>query len=201
MIIVVAQLVGVVLFFAGTLTLGARLRKCPTLAVARQTSLISHGLFHAGLLIPVVVGAFCPGLRQFDVILNWPALPAALWWKVVGGIVLIVGLAFALASHAALALLGNGAASFILSNCVVAGSVYRCVRNPLALGWYLTWLGLAWLGGSTYLTLYLLLAHIPAHIFFLKHFEELELSIRFGDRYQQYKQSVPFLIPGWRATP
>jgi protein-S-isoprenylcysteine O-methyltransferase Ste14 len=36
---------------------------------------------------------------------------------------------------------------------------------------------------------------IPAHIFFLKYFEELELELRFGETYKQYKQTVPFLIP------
>lgn len=32
-------------------------------------------------------------------------------------------------------------------------------------------------------------------IFFLKFFEELELELRFGESYKQYKQKVPFLIP------
>jgi protein-S-isoprenylcysteine O-methyltransferase Ste14 len=36
---------------------------------------------------------------------------------------------------------------------------------------------------------------IPAHLLFLKFFEELELELRFGDTYKQYKQKVPFLIP------
>jgi len=36
---------------------------------------------------------------------------------------------------------------------------------------------------------------IPAHVFFLKFFEELELELRFDESYKQYKQKVPFLIP------
>jgi hypothetical protein len=36
---------------------------------------------------------------------------------------------------------------------------------------------------------------IPAHIFFLKYFEELELELRFGESYLQYKKDIPLLIP------
>ena len=49
--------------------------------------------------------------------------------------------------------------------------------------------------------LYLLLGHIPAHIFYLKFFEERELELRFGESYMDYKQRVPFLIPRWRSMP
>jgi protein-S-isoprenylcysteine O-methyltransferase Ste14 len=47
--------------------------------------------------------------------------------------------------------------------------------------------------------LVVLLAIVPAHLFFLKFFEELELSLRFGESYRQYKQKVPFLIPKFSA--
>ena len=36
---------------------------------------------------------------------------------------------------------------------------------------------------------------IPAHAFFLKYFEEVELELRFGESYLEYKKNVPFLIP------
>jgi protein-S-isoprenylcysteine O-methyltransferase Ste14 len=54
---------------------------------------------------------------------------------------------------------------------------------------------------STYLTLYLLLGHIPAHLFYLKFFEERELALRFGESYAAYKQRVPFLVPRRRSAP
>ena len=65
----------------------------------------------------------------------------------------------------------------------------------MSLGYYLFALAAGFISGSTLLTLYVLLGIIPAHIFFLKFFEELELELRFGDSYKQYKQKVPFLIP------
>jgi len=40
-----------------------------------------------------------------------------------------------------------------------------------------------------------ILGIIPAHILFLKFFEELELELRFGSSYLEYKRRVPFLIP------
>ena len=39
------------------------------------------------------------------------------------------------------------------------------------------------------------LSPLPAHLFFLKYFEEKELELRFGESYQEYKQQVPFLFP------
>jgi len=36
---------------------------------------------------------------------------------------------------------------------------------------------------------------IPAHLLFLIYFEELELELRLGPAYLDYKQRVPFLIP------
>jgi len=65
----------------------------------------------------------------------------------------------------------------------------------MSLGFYLLALALGFMSGSTSVTLYSLLGLIPAHIFFLKYFEELELKLRFGESYLQYKENVPFLIP------
>ena len=59
-------------------------------------------------------------------------------------------------------------------------------------GFYLSALALGFVSGSTFITLVVLLGLIPAHIFFLKYFEELELELRFGEPYKEYKQAVPF---------
>lgn len=65
----------------------------------------------------------------------------------------------------------------------------------MSLGYYLLALSVGFISSSTLLTLGFLLGLIPSHIFFLKYFEELELELRFGDSYIEYKQKVPFLIP------
>ncbi len=70
----------------------------------------------------------------------------------------------------------------------------------MSLGLYLECVGIGLALGSTYLTLASLLAVMPAHIFYLKHFEELELELRFGQPYVQYRERVPFLIPARAAA-
>lgn len=90
---------------------------------------------------------------------------------------------------------GHGANAFRLTKQVVEHDIYSATRNPMSLGYYLAALSLSLLVGSTVLTLYVLLGLIPAHLFFLKFFEERELELRFGEPYSQYRQTVPFLIP------
>ena len=200
MSLVIAQLVGVVVFCIGVLVLGLRLRQHPSTEEARRLSMISHFLFHAGLSVPMVWGLFWPGIGRFDAITRLPSLPAPIVWEVLGGVLLVAGFCLAALSMIALLKWGQGLASFVLSQRVVEMSLYQRVRNPMALGWYLMCLGLAGCACSTYLMLYLLLAHIPAHIFYLNFFEERELELRFGESYAAYKQQVPFLIPRWRLA-
>lgn len=73
--------------------------------------------------------------------------------------------------------------------------IYKHTRNPMSLGYYLFSIGVGFISGSTLPTLVVLLGVIPAHVVFLKFFEELELELRFGESYKQYKQKVSFLIP------
>ena len=65
----------------------------------------------------------------------------------------------------------------------------------MSLGLYLMAFGIGLLAGSTYLTVGALLLFVPAHIFYLKFFEEYELELRLGQSYTEYKQRVPFLFP------
>ena len=81
---------------------------------------------------------------------------------------------------------------------MVNGYVYKLTRNPMSLGFYLGCLALGFLSGSTYFALWLLIEIIPAHIFYIKFFEERELELRFGNPYLEYRKKVPFLIPRFR---
>jgi protein-S-isoprenylcysteine O-methyltransferase Ste14 len=199
--LVIAQLVGVVVFCVGVLMLGLWLRRRPSVDVARTISAISHGLFHAGLSVPMVWGLFWPSIARFDVIVGLPSLLVPAVREVLGGGLLLVGFYFASLSMVGLLKWGWGLASFVLSQRVVEMSLYQRVRNPMALGWYLMCLGVGCCARSTYLMLYLLLGHIPSNIFFLKFFEERELELRFGESYTAYRRHIPFLIPRWRPAP
>ncbi len=200
MSLVIAQLAGVVVFCIGVLALGLWLRRRPSANAARRTSMISHILFHAGLSVPMVWGLFWPSIGRFDAIVGLTSLPLPAMWEILGGCLLLAGFYLAALSMIVLMKWGQGLASFVLSQRVVEMNLYERLRNPMALGWYLMCLGLAGCACSTYLMLYLLLGHIPAHIFYLKFFEERELELRFGQSYLAYKRRVPFLIPRWRPA-
>ena len=81
---------------------------------------------------------------------------------------------------------------------IVDEDIYQRTRNPMSLGYYLLAMAIGLLVGSTAITLAVLLGVIPAHVFFLKYFEEFELGLRFGDAYEAYKRRTPFLIPRFR---
>ena len=98
-------------------------------------------------------------------------------------------------SNRLLRALGSGANAFRLTRQIVATDVYQRTRNPMSLGYYLGAIALGFVFGSRLLTLVVILGVIPAHLFFLKFFEELELELRFGEAYKEYKAKVPFLIP------
>jgi len=198
--LVIAQLVGVGVFFIGVVILGLWLPRRSTAGAARVMSLVSHVLFNGGLAIPMVWGLFWPGAGRFDAITGLTPLPFLIVWRLLGGALLATGAYHFVLSNVALRKLGRGMACFVLSKQIVQASIYERVRNPMALGWYLMCLGVAFIAGSTYLTLYVLLGQIPAHVFYLKFFEERELELRFGESYAAYKRRVPLLVPNGRLT-
>ena len=154
-----------------------------------------HALFFAGLGLPFWIAVASPGLTRLDALVGLGPLPAPSLCVAAGLLLAAPGLYLLAASNKSLRAVGEGANAFRLTRLVVARAVYRRTRNPMSLGYYLTALALALLAGSTVLTLYVLLGVVPAHLFFLKFFEERELELRFGDAYRRYPAGVPFLLP------
>jgi protein-S-isoprenylcysteine O-methyltransferase Ste14 len=151
------------------------------------------------MVAPPLIGIFSPGLTHFDELLGLNPLPWRTTFLVLGIILAIPGLYFLGITNQLLRALGSGANAFRLTKQIVAEDIYKRTRNPMSLGFYLFTLALGFVSGSTFITLVVLLGLIPAHIFFLKYFEELELELRFGESYKQYKQTIPFLIPKFFA--
>jgi len=149
---------------------------------------------------PLLLGVFYPGLTHFDELLGLTPLPWRTFFLILGIILAIPGLYFLAITNKLLRALGSGANAFRLTKRIVAENVYKRTRNPMSLGFYLWMLAVGLGSGSTFLTLAVLLGIIPAHIFFLKFFEELELELRFGTSYLEYKKNVPFLIPKFMMT-
>jgi len=99
------------------------------------------------------------------------------------------------ASSRLLARLGKGAMAFKFPKLVVSNGVYEQVRNPMALGSYLSLLGVGLMAHSTYFFFFNLLLLVPSHIYYVRYFEEFEVELRLGEPYIEYKQRTPFLIP------
>ena len=157
------------------------------------------GLFFAGLVIPAGLGLIYPGYLQYDALLGVPPLPLRTLTLALGGILLLAGLYLMAVSLGALRRLGHGANAFRLTTRLVIADIYRRTRNPMSLGYYMCCISAGLLAGSTTITVFALIAIIPAHLLYLIYFEELEVGLRLGPAYLEYKQSVPFLIPR-RAT-
>ena len=195
MVVLYLGLLGFMAFIMGVGILGLWLRRHPSKVNAEKSSRIVHFLFFAGLGTPILISIFYPGLTHLDELIGLNPLPLKPFFLITGIILAIPGLYFLGISNKSLRALGSGANAFRLTKRIVEKDIYRYTRNPMSLGYYLFSLGVGFISGSTLLTLGVLLGLIPAHVFFLKFFEELELELRFGESYKQYKQKVPFLIP------
>jgi len=195
MFILYLALLGLSVFALGVWITGSWLRQHPSKGNAEKTSRVVHSLFFAGLGAPFLIGIFRPGFTHLDELLGLTSLSPKVFFTIIGIIVLIPGLYFLGISNTLIRTVGEGANALRLTKQVVVQDVYKYTRNPMSLGYYLFSLSVGFISGSTLLTIYILLGIIPAHLFFLKYFEELELELRFGESYKEYKQNVPFLIP------
>ena len=194
------QLSGIFAFTLGTVILGIELRRKPDKRFAERISRVSHLLYWVCLGLPSLFGLLYPGVTHFDELVGIHPLPYRTADAVIGVLLLIPGIYLFCASNAALSRIGRGAAAFKLTEAVVQSAVYQRIRNPMSLGYYLVALAISLLAGSTYLTCITVLLLIPAHAFNLKYFEEVELELRYGGDYREYKRRVPFLIPGFRSS-
>ena len=182
-------------FVLGVAVLGLWLRKHPSQANAERSSRVAHLLFFAGLVAPGLVIVFYPGLTHLDVLFGIHPLPLRPFFLITGIVLALPGAYLLLVSNRLLRVEGSGANAFNLTEYIVEGDIYRYTRNPMSLGYYLLSLAIGFISGSTVATAAVTLGLVPAHLFFLRFFEELELGLRFGESYQQYRQEVPFLIP------
>ena len=146
-----------------------------------------------------MIWVFYPGLTHVDELVGLKPLPLRPIFLVIGIGIAFPGLFLLGITNKSLRALGRGANAFRLTKQVVDQDIYKYTRNPMSLGYYLFALSIGFISGSTLLTLAVLFGVIPAHIFFLKYLEELELELRLGESYKEYKQKTPFLIPRFSA--
>jgi len=195
MIALYLGLFGLLAFVFGVGILGWRLQRFPSKENAEKYSRIMHFLFFAGLVTPGMLWLFYPGLTHLDELVGLDPLPLKRFFLITGVLVALLGLYLLGITNKSLRDVGSGANAFRLTKRIVEKDIYQYSRNPMSLGYYLFSLSIGFISGSTFLTLGVLFGLVPAHIFFLKYFEELELELRFGEPYKEYKQKTPFLVP------
>lgn len=124
-----------------------------------------------------------------------PPLLGVVWFRLLGGLLIVGGIPPLLDSFARFAFegLGTPAPVFPTKHLVVTG-FYRHVRNPMYLGVALVIFGQGLLFGSVRLLEYGLALWLCAYVFVLLY-EEPKLTRSFGDQYREFRNNVPRWIP------
>jgi len=158
---------------------------------ARILALIPAGLLFL-ILIPYVLLVVSPSL---DARLGLDLLSPGPAGMVMGAILLVAGLSFAMWSILAQFTRGRGTPLPLMptQKLLTTGPFQYC-RNPMTLGTIAAYLGLA-LAAATVVGLILVTAFAGLLLVYLKRMEEGELAERFGDEYLAYRRQVPFIVP------
>ncbi len=156
----------------------------------------SPGLRFAKYWLPLIAAGALLGPGDWygsgDAGLKWQWLPESDAVRLLGCVLALAGVAFAVRARQVLGENWSVAVQLKQDHELVERGPYRWVRHPLYLGWALAVFGAAHMTGSRLLfaaisTAYLVLA-VP--------FEERSLLRAFGDAYAQYQRAVP-----WRILP
>jgi protein-S-isoprenylcysteine O-methyltransferase Ste14 len=124
------------------------------------------------------------------------------WWppaRVLGGVMIVAGLAVLLPAFARFVIEGIGTPAPVApTHRLVVGGTYRYVRNPMYLAVAALILGQALLLGRAELLLYAAVFSLFVAAF-VHGYEEPKLSRTFGEQYEAYRRAVPAWLP--RRTP
>jgi protein-S-isoprenylcysteine O-methyltransferase Ste14 len=154
-----------------------------------------RGLAAAGsaaflVLAPGVVAGLIPWLLT-----DWRMEAAPLAVRLVGGVLIVLGVGFLLHAFTRFVVEGLGTPAPVApTERLVVGGVYRYVRNPMYLAVGGTIGGQALLLGQFGLLAYAA-AFGVAVFWFVRLYEEPTLSAEFGSSYDAYRRAVPGWLP------
>jgi len=118
---------------------------------------------------------------------------------VAGLVIVVLGLALAIACVLTFAVIGKGTpAPFDPPRQLVIAGPYRYVRNPMYIGAGLALFGAAIFYRSTALALYATVFLVITHLFVMLY-EEPHLRRVFGQSYEAYLRTVHRWVPTWRS--
>ncbi|MGA2316070.1 MAG: methyltransferase [Thermodesulfobacteriota bacterium] len=152
-----------------------------------------------GVIFWVIIPFFIVVVSSYiDQWLHLPKFRYGLISPVIGFLFIVVGWLFANWTVNVQFSLGRGTPIPLMATqkLVIKGPYTYC-RNPMTLGTTLFYLGVAiWLGSFSAVGLGLV---YPVGIsIYIKLIEEKELEERFGSKYFEYKERIPFLIPRFK---
>ena len=118
------------------------------------------------------------------------------WWhQVFGALMTIGGIVLVGWSISIQYTLGKGTPfPKVATQQLITTGPYACTRNPMTLGAFLLYLGIA-VGMGSIPVILLVLVIFTALLTFIYRHETRELTERFGKEYLDYRKRTPFFIP------
>lgn len=148
------------------------------------------------IVLPGTVLVFVPALLLYLTDYRWPAEARWPWW-IVGGTLIVAGLALARWTMRLFATMGRGtAAPWNPPKELVVAGPYRHVRNPMITSVLAMLAGEAMVMGSGVVGIWLGVFFLGNTLYF-PLVEEKGLEKRFGADYMLYKANVPRWLPRW----
>jgi protein-S-isoprenylcysteine O-methyltransferase Ste14 len=158
---------------------------------ARIIALLPAGFLFL-ILLPYILLVVSPSL---DAMLGLDRLDPSPATLIIGGILLAVGLVFALWSIYTQFTLGRGTPLPVIpTRRLLTTGPFRYCRNPMTLGTILAYLGLS-IAAATIVGILIVASLGSLLLVYLMRMEEKELAERFGEEYLAYRRDVPFIIP------
>jgi protein-S-isoprenylcysteine O-methyltransferase Ste14 len=136
-----------------------------------------------------------PGWLDFRI-----ANPGLARWRWLGILPCVLGFAVAVRCIWDFGWTGRGTpAPFAPPRRLVVVGMYRFVRNPMYVGFFVGWFGLWMLfGQANLISLWILLMLIAVVALFVMYYEEPTLRATFGGEYEEYCHNVPRWVPRLR---
>lgn len=157
----------------------------------RLALLVVAGSFFL-ILLPILLVLFSAWL---DGRLSLPSFAWTPWTTLLGWALIISGFLFAMWAVVVQFTLGRGTPVPVMATQeLIVRPPYNYCRNPMALGTIVMYLGVAVAIGSVS-AIVLTLLGAALLLSYIKIAEEEEMTLRFGDSYQAYRQQTPFIIP------